>query len=1111
MRGADVRVVCCDGFFENCPIGGKPPQKEICHHCTNSAVNLFLKFNLPIIQLSSLLNQYDSVQCRKWVNNLIVDKIPTAVFEGFGIGKWIYAGICSYFRVGSPDLQDEEVERIYRSFLFNGALLVRAHRKLFTDFYPEHVICYSGVQAWYSIFLELTRHFNVPVLVHEKGMIDDSFGLFENGNPNISAGRIEAWKKWENIPLTTQECKKIAEHIKEREYARNIGRVVYYTLEPTKGDTRKILRIPPDAKIVAIFTNSEWELGMGNSYILRRFKHAIDGLRQIVESLASENVYLVFRLHPNMVGPNHTDICFVEDLFKFIREIPDNVRVVMPKERLRSYDIVWHADAIITSGSSMGLESNLRGVFANSNVDNVFSRLQKGIDKIETSTDYKRAVREAMIKTENFGIDALKAAYRGFYFYNFRLSYKFKSFGIRNFFQPDIRIKQQSQLEEGNDPTLDHICNHILFNKPLYLQPDEKDLLRSEKEETAFLERELEKIYSKRSQIRKQSFNNSNYTEPLVSIARIRLHSISEKDDPNTYLYNTIEKSRHKNIEKMRNIAFPYSMDISFFLKELNTGANVAKGNYIYFGVDNTQINESFISTAVDFLEEPENESCDGIVSGAWICDKMGNLVEGSSDIFTERSDINDYITAIGILPLLKNPAQMLALFLWRKEAFISLVRDLEEHVPENLALTIFEKTLSKKPSMNLQKTLVPAVIVHITPKPEELISEGLSCLHKGKLKETIRFLDYAKDLGATDQNLNYYRSAAMAGLGKHWEARLIAEAHIKENPADDKTRNLIIEIIKRIDGKDIQYKDIESTAENVDGALVQGQEQFLFEKVKSLPDYATILEIGAAYGRSTTAMAYACHGTSKRVFSIDKFKHIYDANGNDIYNIEGGIVKYELDFFDLWYRNIRRFGLEKYVTPLVGYSHEILSQWGDKPKLDFVFIDGSYHYSDVLKDFELVYPLLKNWGWIAFHDIDWQGPGTVWKENAIHLLSSHEYCANLGCGQKVNEKQEPSTIHYISPSLQVDIKTMVKQALRELNSGNNETSLQIFQQIMINQPELSGVCYGEAVALARMGKIDEASVKLKQLLRIQPFNTKAYLLLEELNTLRACLKIIYK
>ncbi|MEH1992648.1 class I SAM-dependent methyltransferase [Nostoc sp.] len=190
-----------------------------------------------------------------------------------------------------------------------------------------------------------------------------------------------------------------------------------------------------------------------------------------------------------------------------------------------------------------------------------------------------------------------------------------------------------------------------------------------------------------------------------------------------------------------------------------------------------------------------------------------------------------------------------------------------------------------------------------------------------------------------------------------------------------------------------ISYQNIHDAVESIEGFMVPGQEEYLFNKVKSLPEDAVIVEIGSFKGRSTVAMAYACIGTKRKIYSIDT----WDGNDADFS---------ERQFFEVWQQNVQLNGLEQYVIPLRGYSHHVLSCWDkltNSKAIDFIFIDGSHQYLDVLKDFELSFSLVKNGGWIAFHDVvpTWPGPERVWHNIAKLRLVNHEYSSTLACGQK--------------------------------------------------------------------------------------------------------------
>ncbi|MEH1904856.1 MAG: class I SAM-dependent methyltransferase [Nostoc sp.] len=199
--------------------------------------------------------------------------------------------------------------------------------------------------------------------------------------------------------------------------------------------------------------------------------------------------------------------------------------------------------------------------------------------------------------------------------------------------------------------------------------------------------------------------------------------------------------------------------------------------------------------------------------------------------------------------------------------------------------------------------------------------------------------------------------------------------------------------IFQRKTVRPVSYQNIHDAVESIEGFMVPGQEEYLFNKVKSLPKDAVIVEIGSFKGRSTVAMAYACIGTKRKIYSIDT----WDGNDADFS---------ERKFFEVWEQNVQLNGLEQYVIPLRGYSHDVLNRWDKLTNIktvDFIFIDGSHQYLDVLKDFQLSFSLVKNGGWIAFHDVvpTWPGPERVWHNIAKLRLVNHEYSSTLACGQK--------------------------------------------------------------------------------------------------------------
>lgn len=181
---------------------------------------------------------------------------------------------------------------------------------------------------------------------------------------------------------------------------------------------------------------------------------------------------------------------------------------------------------------------------------------------------------------------------------------------------------------------------------------------------------------------------------------------------------------------------------------------------------------------------------------------------------------------------------------------------------------------------------------------------------------------------------------------------------------------------------------------DSVPGYLLEGQERWLFEAAYSLPDRASVVEIGSFMGRSTCSLAFGCRGSQKRVFAIDSF------NGNDGDFPARG-------FFDEFSANVARCGLSQYVEPVVGVSHEVARTWS-KP-IDLLFIDGSHRYEDVLADFEAFFPHVVPGGLVAFHDVcdNWPGVLRLWEETAKRQLVDTGHCKSLAYGRKPASRSE--------------------------------------------------------------------------------------------------------
>jgi predicted O-methyltransferase YrrM len=174
---------------------------------------------------------------------------------------------------------------------------------------------------------------------------------------------------------------------------------------------------------------------------------------------------------------------------------------------------------------------------------------------------------------------------------------------------------------------------------------------------------------------------------------------------------------------------------------------------------------------------------------------------------------------------------------------------------------------------------------------------------------------------------------------------------------------------------------------DSIEGWLYPSEGRWLFNTARSLPNHAKIVEVGSYKGRSTCCLALACRGTQKRVFAIDTF--------------DGGPDLPKAELLPDFSNNLARSGLSAHVEPTIGLSGLVASTW-DKP-INFLFVDGSHQYADVVADFAGFFPHVVPGGIVAFHDVNESWPGVLraWTETIKPQLTEIGYCDTLGYGRK--------------------------------------------------------------------------------------------------------------
>jgi hypothetical protein len=148
-------------------------------------------------------------------------------------------------------------------------------------------------------------------------------------------------------------------------------------------------------------------------------------------------------------------------------------------------------------------------------------------------------------------------------------------------------------------------------------------------------------------------------------------------------------------------------------------------------------------------------------------------------------------------------------------------------------------------------------------------------------------------------------------------------------------------------------------------GFLTIQDEQILY----SFSRDRNILEIGTAFGRSAALMSFKAESvTTIDIFELDDY---CEEVKNNLFNYYGEVKN-----------NLSKY---KNIKVIKGVSYDVVKTL-EMNFFDFLFIDGNHEYKEVIRDFEVFYPIIKKDGYILFHDYHDIHPEVVEAVDFINL-----------------------------------------------------------------------------------------------------------------------------
>jgi len=662
IRGAIVTLLTCDGIFQDdCYVlAHSKNQIEDCKSCILAGQQFLRTFPLPLEQLRPYTKEQDWEEIETWLTELKSPELSTTVYKGFPVGEWARTSVRSYHVVNPRNLQQPQVQALFRKYIKYAWVTYCAAQRFFDKYQPTHLCMFGGYGFLHAPLFNLAISRSCKVITHERGQLQSRFMVASDDPVDSMEALSQSLDAWGNVPLTNQEFTVIRSVFMDWEQGKNRMAGGYYTQGSEEREIKAKLGIPLDASILVAFTSGEHELA---TLATRQIGgQQLELISMLIEEFRGRPEYLVIRHHPNLgVGVrSRLDYDYLTRAYQQLKNLPPNVRIVMPNESITSYAILWNSAASIAFMSTLAMESVARGVPTATLTLSGFERLATYVIRDFTRSAMAKLITALFERADQkFSAEDLRKAYTFARAQHLKYSTLFKSFGIKNTHEADLRIESTAQLAPGIDSTLDRICDFVMKGTSIYDLPTDGERVGDRVTEKRFLEEELAHVRQRRKEIRES-------LRPPKELPKTCIVALDDSPSGG----NVLTRSE---LYRQRKAPFEYhpvtiSEDwvaiLQHTLQHSDTEfALVTTPRFIY--------DEAFLATSLALLET--SSQVYGIRHGAWI-ENEDRIVDY---LFTVRHPVDNLIELDSHFSEPLAPWDLLGFAVFRRDSLLDLLSKL--------------------------------------------------------------------------------------------------------------------------------------------------------------------------------------------------------------------------------------------------------------------------------------------------------------------------------------------------------------------------------------------------------------------------------------------------
>lgn len=368
MRGAKVDVLLCDEALPACMIGDHRwfpragryaetgPKQDFCSACFGPANEAWTELGFKPLKLGEQLSDDDRAAAKRWADDVMH---APSLLKKDPIAAHALAGALRFFaRATLPPGPDGKA--VLRSFLIAARLANLAAGNLMDAKGYAAVVLHHGIYVPQGSMLEAARRRSRRVIAWNAGYRIGCF-LFSHDDTYHRTMITEPTERWSDLALTPEWQETLSAYLESRRHGGDDWIVFNRANEFSANGYLRERGIDPERPVVLAMTNVAWDAQL--HYPDNCFRSMEEWLNETVAWFTTRaDMQLVVRIHPGEVtGAPRASETAIEMLLRRFAELPANILVVSPTERISSYALMEASDAVIIYATKAGIEATAMG------------------------------------------------------------------------------------------------------------------------------------------------------------------------------------------------------------------------------------------------------------------------------------------------------------------------------------------------------------------------------------------------------------------------------------------------------------------------------------------------------------------------------------------------------------------------------------------------------------------------------------------------------------------------------------------------------------------------------------------------------------------------------